>query len=90
MSPTTYELFAVKYARHERPAADNFVFRDDVHDGPGPLDFFVWVARSAERTFVIDTGFSAATAAAARAQDHPRPEGGARRARHRRRRRSRT
>ena len=38
MSPTTYELFAVKYARHERPAVDNFVFRDDVHDGPGPLD----------------------------------------------------
>jgi glyoxylase-like metal-dependent hydrolase (beta-lactamase superfamily II) len=63
MSPTTYELFAVKYARHERPAVANFVFRDDVHDGPGPLDFFVWVARSAERTFVIDTGFSAETAA---------------------------
>ena len=60
-APTTYELFAVKYAHHDRPAADNFVFRDDVHDGPGPLDFFVWVARSAERTFVIDTGFSEAT-----------------------------
>jgi hypothetical protein len=63
MSPTTYELFAVKYAHHERPAADTFVFRDDVNDGPGPLDYFVWVARSAERTFVIDTGFSEATGA---------------------------
>jgi glyoxylase-like metal-dependent hydrolase (beta-lactamase superfamily II) len=63
MSPTTYELFAVKYGHHERPAADNFVFRDDVHDGPGPLDYFVWVARSAERTFVIDTGFSTETGA---------------------------
>jgi glyoxylase-like metal-dependent hydrolase (beta-lactamase superfamily II) len=60
-SPTVFELFAVKYAHHDRPAVDNFVFRDDVHDGPGPLDFFVWVAKSAERTFVIDTGFSEAT-----------------------------
>ena len=59
--PTTYELFAVKYAHHDRPAVDNFVFRDDVRDGPGPGDFFVWAARSAERTFVIDTGFSEAT-----------------------------
>jgi glyoxylase-like metal-dependent hydrolase (beta-lactamase superfamily II) len=60
-SPTVFELFAVKYAHHDRPAVDNFVFRDDVHDGLGPLDFFVWVAKSAERTFAIDTGFSEAT-----------------------------
>jgi glyoxylase-like metal-dependent hydrolase (beta-lactamase superfamily II) len=61
-SPTTYELFAVKYAALDRPAPENFVFRD-VHDGPMPLDFFLWVARSPERTFVIDTGFSEETGA---------------------------
>jgi glyoxylase-like metal-dependent hydrolase (beta-lactamase superfamily II) len=59
-APTVYELFAIKYATHERGAHENFVFRD-VHDAPMPLDFYVWVARSAERTFVIDTGFSEAT-----------------------------
>jgi glyoxylase-like metal-dependent hydrolase (beta-lactamase superfamily II) len=61
-SPTTYELFAIKYAALDRPAPENFVFRD-VHDGPMPLDFFLWVARSPERTFVIDTGFSEETGA---------------------------
>jgi glyoxylase-like metal-dependent hydrolase (beta-lactamase superfamily II) len=58
--PTTFELFAVKYAVHDRPARESFIF-GDVHDGPMPLDYFVWVARSAERTFVIDTGFDIAT-----------------------------
>jgi len=62
MPETTYELFALKYATHpERRVHDNFIFRD-LHDGPMPIDFFVWVARSAERTFVIDTGFDAPTA----------------------------
>ncbi|MEM7023145.1 MAG: MBL fold metallo-hydrolase, partial [Pseudomonadota bacterium] len=56
-SPATYELFAVKYAHLPRPALQNFAFAADVHDGPMPLDFFCWVARSPERTFVIDTGF---------------------------------
>ena len=55
-SPTTYELFAIKYAELDRPAPENFVFRD-VHDGPMPLDFFLWVAKSPERSFVIDTAF---------------------------------
>jgi glyoxylase-like metal-dependent hydrolase (beta-lactamase superfamily II) len=61
MSTATYELFAVKYAELSRPAVQNFAFAMDVHDGPMPLDFFVWVARSPERTFVIDTGFDHAT-----------------------------
>jgi len=62
MSPDTYELYAVKYAELERPAVQNFAFAADVHDGPMPLDFFVWVAKSSERTFVIDTGFDHPTA----------------------------
>jgi glyoxylase-like metal-dependent hydrolase (beta-lactamase superfamily II) len=59
-SPATYELFAVKYATHARNAHENFVFRD-IHDAPMPLDYYVWVARSPERAFVIDTGFDQAT-----------------------------
>ena len=59
-TPTVYELYAVKYAEHTRSARENFVFQD-IHDGPMPLDYFVWVAKSAERTFVIDIGFDKTT-----------------------------
>lgn len=56
-----YEIYAIKYAYHERHASENFI-GGDPHDGPMPLDYFVWLARNAERTLVVDTGFSAATA----------------------------
>jgi glyoxylase-like metal-dependent hydrolase (beta-lactamase superfamily II) len=58
-----YEIFAVKYARHERRASANFL-GGDPHDGPMPLDFCVWVARGNGRLFIIDLGFNAATAKA--------------------------
>jgi glyoxylase-like metal-dependent hydrolase (beta-lactamase superfamily II) len=65
-----YEIYAIKYGRHERRARENFI-GGDPHDGPMPLDYFVWLVRSAERTVVVDTGFSAATAAR-RQRDHLR------------------
>ena len=38
--------------------------RPDGHlDAPYPLDFFVWVVRSTERTIVVDTGFDEKEAA---------------------------
>jgi len=57
-----YEIYAIKYARHERRASENFI-GGDPHNGPMPLDYFVWLVRNAERALVVDTGFSAATAA---------------------------
>ena len=60
---TNYEIFAIRYAWHDRMRSENFIQRD-AHDGPMPLDFFVWLLRSRERSILIDTGFSAATAAA--------------------------
>ncbi len=60
--PQHYEIYAIKYAYHERHARENFI-GGDPHDGPMPLDYFVWLVRNAERTLVVDTGFSAATAA---------------------------
>ncbi len=57
-----YEVYAVKYAHHERSARDNFL-GGDAHDGPMPLDYFVWLIRGAGREIVVDTGFSAAMAA---------------------------
>ena len=64
MSLPQYEVFAIRYATHERTRNDNFIFRD-AHDGPMPIDFFVWVLRSSERTILVDTGFNE-TAAKAR------------------------
>lgn len=59
-----YEIYAIRYARHDRRAADNFVGRPpnvDPHDSM-PLDYFVWVIKGRTRSFVIDTGFGPAQA----------------------------
>ena len=52
----TYEVYAIRYATLARKAADNFI-GGDPHEEGSPLDYFVWLARSLSRTFVIDTGF---------------------------------
>lgn len=58
----TYEVYAIKYAHHERRSRDNFI-GGDPHDAPMPLDYFVWLVRGQGREIVVDTGFSAAMAA---------------------------
>lgn len=65
-----YELYAIKYAHHARRASENFI-GGDPHDGPMPLDYFVWLIRGDGREIVVDTGFSAAVAAK-RGRDHLR------------------
>ena len=62
MSGPQYELYAIKYAHHARRASENFI-GGDPHDGPMPLDYFVWLVRGEGREIVVDTGFSAAMAA---------------------------
>ncbi|GAA4344404.1 N-acyl homoserine lactonase family protein [Pigmentiphaga soli] len=52
----TYRIYAIKYAYHNRKAADNFI-GGDPHDVPMPLDYFVWAVVGESRTFVVDTGF---------------------------------
>lgn len=59
---SAYEIYAIKYAHHERTAAANFL-GGDPHDGPMPMDYFVWLVRGAQREIVVDTGFNAAVAA---------------------------
>jgi glyoxylase-like metal-dependent hydrolase (beta-lactamase superfamily II) len=68
-----YEVYAIKYAHHARRAAENFLggLPRDEHDGPMPLDYFVWLIRGGGREIVVDTGFSAAMAAK-RQRDHLR------------------
>ncbi|MCC2596282.1 N-acyl homoserine lactonase family protein [Pusillimonas sp. MFBS29] len=57
-----YEVYALRYASMARTRRDNFL-GGDPHDGPMPMDFFVWLLRSGDRLILVDTGFNAATAA---------------------------
>ena len=57
-----FELFAIRYAHHDRRRRDNFI-DGDPHDQMMALDYYLWVARRGEAVYVIDTGFDAATAA---------------------------
>jgi glyoxylase-like metal-dependent hydrolase (beta-lactamase superfamily II) len=62
MTAPAYEIYAIKYAHHERTASQNFL-GGDPHDGPMPLDYFVWLVRGEGRDLLVDTGFNAAAAA---------------------------
>jgi glyoxylase-like metal-dependent hydrolase (beta-lactamase superfamily II) len=70
VSAPLYEVYAIKYAHHARRASENFI-GGDPHDGPMPLDYFVWLVRGAGRELLVDTGFSAAMAAR-RGREHLR------------------
>jgi glyoxylase-like metal-dependent hydrolase (beta-lactamase superfamily II) len=58
----TYRIYAVRYGHLDRLSDLNFLGGDD-HARSMPLDYYVWVIRSAAHTFVVDTGFDAAAAA---------------------------
>ncbi len=51
-----YEIYAIRYARHDRRASENFL-GGDPHNGPMPIDYFVWAIVGGGRTFILDTGF---------------------------------
>mgnify|MGYP003115721067 CR=1 FL=1 len=51
-----YDLYAIKYATRDAQRCDHFI-GGDPHEGPMPLDYFVWVAIDGDRAIVIDTGF---------------------------------
>jgi len=57
-----YEIYAVRYATREARRASHFI-GGDPHDAPMAMDYYVWLVRNAERTYVVDTGFGAAVAA---------------------------
>ena len=61
VSSDIYQIYAVRYAHHHRMARDNF-YGGDPHDGPMPLDYFVWAVVGESRTLIFDTGFDAAMA----------------------------
>lgn len=58
-----HEIYALKYAeRIARQRGDSFLFDDD-HAAPHPMDYFLWVIRSADRLMIVDTGYDAAEGA---------------------------
>jgi glyoxylase-like metal-dependent hydrolase (beta-lactamase superfamily II) len=56
-----YEVYAIKYARRDSTRNQNFLFADP-HDGPMPIDYYVWAIANNERTIVVDIGFDEAEA----------------------------
>jgi glyoxylase-like metal-dependent hydrolase (beta-lactamase superfamily II) len=60
-----HEVYALRYGTVERRERDNFLSPQaaDAHDGPMPLDFFVWLIQSQGQCILVDTGFSAPAAA---------------------------
>jgi glyoxylase-like metal-dependent hydrolase (beta-lactamase superfamily II) len=71
-SPVT-RIDAIRYARHERSAGENFTAPVDDHDLPMPLDYFVWaIHRDGQHPVIVDTGFGE-SAAAARGRTMIRP-----------------
>lgn len=60
-NPEPFEVYAIRYATLQKRASENFI-GGDPHDGPMPMDYFVWAAVSPGKTWIIDTGFNATMA----------------------------
>ncbi|MBI4274656.1 MAG: N-acyl homoserine lactonase family protein [Rhizobiales bacterium] len=56
MSDDIHEVFAVRYASHERRASENYIFGDP-HDMMTAIFYYVWVIRGPHGDFIVDTGF---------------------------------
>src|SRR5690606_18320675 len=64
MTLPCYEIYALRYATVARRRAENFITPPDPHDGPMPMDYYVWVIRRDARVYLVDTGFNEAAARA--------------------------
>jgi glyoxylase-like metal-dependent hydrolase (beta-lactamase superfamily II) len=75
MTNDVHEIYAIKYGRHERKKAENYI-GGDPHDGQEPIDYFVWAIVGPSATIVVDTGFDAVMAKKrGRVIEHPIAEG---------------
>ena len=62
MAQTHYEVYALRYAHAPESSIRTFLLPNP-HDGPMPMDFYVWAIVGGGRTIVVDTGFKAAVGA---------------------------
>jgi glyoxylase-like metal-dependent hydrolase (beta-lactamase superfamily II) len=51
-----YKVYALKYAERIGRRAEHFL-GGDPHDGPHPMDYFVWAIVGEGRAWIVDTGF---------------------------------
>lgn len=65
-----YEVYAIKYARRDSTRNRNFLVPDP-HDGPMPIDYYVWAVVNDRRCIIVDIGFDAAEART-RSREHLR------------------
>src|SRR5438128_4473579 len=61
MIDDVHELYAVRYAHHDRHSPENFT-DGDPHNILQPLAYYVWAIVGPHGRFVVDTGFDAAMA----------------------------
>jgi glyoxylase-like metal-dependent hydrolase (beta-lactamase superfamily II) len=61
MIDDVHEIYAVRYAHHDRRSPENFI-GGDPHDILQPLAYFVWAIVGPHGTFIVDTGFDQAMA----------------------------
>lgn len=58
MSIEPFEVFAIRYAHlGNRHPGENFALADP-HEFASDLDYFIWVVRRSDCSFVVDTGFA--------------------------------
>ena len=57
-----YEIYAIRYAQRDAMRSSHFMGGDS-HDGPMPMDYFVWVVRGNGVTLMVDLGFTREAAA---------------------------
>jgi glyoxylase-like metal-dependent hydrolase (beta-lactamase superfamily II) len=62
MERLLWEVYAIRYAHHDRQARENFIGGDPHDETNMPLDYYVWALVSGDRTIVVDTGFDEPTA----------------------------
>ena len=60
-TPEPFQVYAIRYAHHMRKASENFL-GGDPHDGPMPIDYYIWAIAGKNGTFILDTGFDQAAA----------------------------
>lgn len=58
----SYEVYAIRYATHDRKRRENFISTHDFHESSMPLDYFVWLIKSGTSSWLVDAGFNKAMA----------------------------
>jgi glyoxylase-like metal-dependent hydrolase (beta-lactamase superfamily II) len=59
-----YHVYSLCYARNSSRTVHNaFIMPYDLHDGPMPIDYSIWIVENARRRFLVDLGFDPASAA---------------------------